>query len=309
LRETVIPVLLAGLLQDVWANLMFYNRGQYISKITSTEFYEMIQNSEAITYQLNHFDETDYSFFEYLNRLFKDFVSEHVLDKPIHIQASSALLGWLQSLPRYTQMSIEQEPLLQDFKQWIRKLEVNPNESLQWLKSQKEQIASMKSQLEAWFDKRLESTNEELKVSLNGEDLANWVQQKSIQIKDNRFLQMAMRCDTSTVSTFLNGLSKQLFEYEATSWTDSLQRTFVSEVKNKIDSVSQIEYNPKEHHEVTIGDEKKYIKKIDLTPRAKTLLDNLERMIDNSGKRITNLELEYILYSIVEKKLKDGEGA
>ena len=49
--------------------------------------------------------------------------------------------------------------------------------------------------------------------------------------------------------------------------------------------------------------------KTELTPRAKTLDDNLQRMITNSGKRITNNELEYILYSIIEQKLKTGEEA
>ena len=49
--------------------------------------------------------------------------------------------------------------------------------------------------------------------------------------------------------------------------------------------------------------------KTELTPRAKSLQDNLQRMINSSGKRITNNELEYILYTIINEKLNGVEEA
>ena len=80
-------------------------------------------------------------------------------------------------------------------------------------------------------------------------------------------------------------------------------------MKNKIDSVNQTQFDPDKYVTLKLNDETKYIMKTELTPRAKTLYDNLHRMITNSGKRITNNELEYILYSIIEQKLETGEEA
>lgn len=73
--------------------------------------------------------------------------------------------------------------------------------------------------------------------------------------------------------------------------------------------MNRIEFKADEFVSMVVNDEKKYIKIAELTPRAQQLSDNLTRMIDSSGKRITKNELDYILYSIVERKLNIGEEA
>ena len=303
LREPVIPVLLVGLLQEDWSNIMFYNNGQYISKITSNEIYAMIENDKKITYQINEFNVEDVEFFEMIVELFNTNLSEYVIDKPLNIQASSALLGWLQSLPKFTQVSNIQSDELLLFKRHIRRLEINPNEALEWLRANESEILSYKRRLESWFLEHIEIIFEALENKLNVGNIYEWAIMKSKQIKDNQFLAKILACHTESHISFLNELSTQLFEYPITDWTDSLSETFIREIENQVKIINQIKFDPEVHYELKINDEVRYVLKSELTPRAKSLYDNLKRMIDNTGKRITNAELEYILYSIIQEKL------
>ena len=303
LREPVIPVVLVGLLQENWSNIMFYNNSQYISKVTSNEIYAMIENDKKITYQINEFNEEDIEFFEMIVSLFKTNLSEHVIDKPLNIQASSALLGWLQSLPKFTQISNIQSDDLLLLKKHIRRLEINPNEALEWLKDHEEEIISYKKRLESWFSEHIETIFETLENKINVRNIYEWAIDKSKLVKDNQFLEKILACSKDNHISFLNELSTQLFEYPATDWTDSLSETFIREIENQVKIINQIEFNPEVHHELKINDEVKYVLKTELTPRAKSLYENLQRMIDSTGKRITNAELEYILYSIIQEKL------
>lgn len=309
LREPVIPVVFVGLLQDIWPNLMFFNKGQYISRVTSQEICEMVLDGSNITYQVNNFDESDFEFFNNIVELFRESLSEHVLDKSIHIQASSALLGWLQRLPKYTQTTSNQPQHVLLFKTYIRRLEVDPNDSLNWLKQHADNLAVYKQELEAWFPAQIEKTLNLIEIETNINNLYSWAIEKNSQNKDNLFIQKLLKCNNESAITFINDLSYQLFEFYATDWTDSFTQTFINEVKNCIESVTQTEFNPDKYVALKLNNETKYIMKTELTPRAKTLYDNLQRMITNSGKRITNNELEYILYSIIEQKLETGEEA
>ena len=302
-REPLIPVLLVGLLQESWSNIMFYNNGQYISKITSNEIYAMIENDKKITYQINEFNEEDVEFFEMIVKLFKINLSEHVINKPLNIQASSSLLGWLQSLPKFTQTSNVQSDDLLLFKKHIRRLEINPSEALEWLKNHEEEIVSYKRRLELWFSEHIENIFEILEGKISVGNIYKWATEKSRQLKDNEFLGNILTCSEEDHISILNKLSTQLFEYAATDWTDSLSETFIREFENQVKIINQIEFDPEVHYELKINDEVKYVLKTELTPRAKSLYDNLQRMIESSGKRITNAELEYILYSIIQEKL------
>ena len=309
LRESVIPVVLVGLLQDIWPNIMFFNKGQYISRVTSQEICEMVLDGSNITYQVNNFDESDFDFFNQIVELFKDNLSQHVLDKSVHIQASSALLGWLQKLPRYCQTTSNQPEHLLLFKTYIRRLEVDPTDSLSWLKNHSNNFIAYKQELEEWFPNQIKKTLNLIETETNIHNLYSWAIDKNSQNKDNLFIQKLLKCNNENSITFINELSYQLFEFYATEWTDSFTQTFINEVKNCIESVNQTEFNPDKYVALKLNNETKYIMKTELTPRAKTLYDNLQRMITNSGKRITNNELEYILYSIIEQKLKTGEEA
>ena len=47
--------------------------------------------------------------------------------------------------------------------------------------------------------------------------------------------------------------------------------------------------------------------KTELTSRAKSLHENLMSMINNTGKRISENELDYLLYAILDEKLMKKE--
>lgn len=309
IREPLIPVLLVGLLQDIWSNMMFFNKGQYISRVTSEQLCEMVMNSEGVTYQVNNFNDEDFEFFNQILTVFNQHISEHVKDKAIQIKASSALLGWLQSLPRFTQISSAQSDELLLFKTYIRRLEVDPTDSLSWLKAHSQQLSTYKGLLENWFEEKIESIYDEIIHENQLTNLYDWAKEKLEQNKDNKFIKDVLSCNHDKCTDLLNDLSYVLFEFYATDWTDNFTQTFISEMKNKIDAVNQTQFDPNKYVTLKLNDETKYIMKTELTPRAKTLYDNLQRMITNSGKRITNNELEYILYSIIEQKLEIGEEA
>ena len=186
IREPVIPVLLVGLLQDIWSNMMFFNKGQYISRVTSEQLCEMVMNSEGITYQVNNFNDEDFEFFNQILTVFNQHISEHVKDKAIQIKASSALLGWLQSLPRFTQISSAQSDELLLFKTYIRRLEVDPTDSLSWLKAHSQQLSTYKGLLENWFEEKIESIDDEIIHENQLTNLYDWAKEKLENNKDNK---------------------------------------------------------------------------------------------------------------------------
>ena len=308
-REPLIPVLLIGMLQDTWSNIMFFNKGQYISKVTSHELCEMVVNSEGITYQVNNFNEQDFEFFNQVLDVFNGYISEHVRDKSIHIQASSALLGWLQSLPRYTQVSSLQSEDLLLFKTYIRRLEVDPTDSLNWLKNHLTNLNEYKTALDEWFENQVQSVYNEIVKANDINDLYSWAKEKYETNKDNKFIQQLLACKHETSVELLNELSYCLFEFYATEWTDSFTQTFINEMTDLILSVNETDFDEEKYVSLKLNDSTKFIMKTELTPRAKSLQDNLQRMINSSGKRITNNELEYILYTIINEKLNDVEEA
>lgn len=309
IREPLIPVLLVGLLQDIWSNMMFFNKGQYISRVTSNELCEMVVNSEGITYQVNNFEEQDFEFFNEVINLFSPYVSDHVRDKSIHIQASSALLGWLQSLPRYTQVSSLQPEELLLFKTYIRRLEVDPTDSLNWLKNHLDKLNEYKLLLDTWFEKQVESIYSQILKSNHLTDLYSWAKVKYETNKDNKFIQHLLACNHESSTQLLNDLSYCLFEFYAYDWTDSFTQTFINEITDLILSVNETQFDEEKYVSLKINDSTKFIMKTELTPRAKSLQDNLQRMINSSGKRITNNELEYILYTIINERLNNQEEA
>lgn len=309
IREPLIPVLLVGLLQDIWSNIMFFNKGQYISKVTSNELCEMVVNSEGITYQVNNFNEQDFEFFNQVLDVFNVYISEHVRDKSIHIQASSALLGWLQSLPRYTQVSSLQTEELLLFKTYIRRLEVDPTDSLNWLKNHLTNLSEYKAALDVWFEDRVQSIYNQILKANDLTDLYSWGKEKYETNKDNKFIQQLLACKHETPVELLNELSYCLFEFYATDWTDSFTQTFINEMTDLILSVNETDFDEEKYVSLKLNDSTKFIMKTELTPRAKSLQDNLQRMINSSGKRITNNELEYILYTIINEKLNGVEEA
>ncbi len=309
IREPLIPILLVGILQDIWPNLMFFNKGQYISRVTGHEICEMVVNSEGITYQVNNFKEQDFEFFNKVINLFDSYISEHVKDKSIHIQASSALLGWLQNLPRYTQVSSMQSEGLLLFKTYIRRLEVDPTDSLKWLKNHIAYLNEYKISLDIWFENQVTSIYNQIIKANNISDLYSWAKEKYETNKDNKFIQQLLACKHGTAVELLNELSYCLFEFYATDWTDSFTQTFINELTDLILSVNETDFDEEKYVSLKLNDSTKFIMKTELTPRAKSLQDNLQRMINSSGKRITNNELEYILYTIINEKLNGVEEA
>src|SRR5690606_20826080 len=107
IRMPLIPILLVSLLRDKWDNLMFYRNEMYIPSITGETLFIMIDEAGEYDYLFFEYDEQLDTFLDFLESEFHPYITNEDQNKPQPIKLTNAMLKWLRSLPRYTQISRE----------------------------------------------------------------------------------------------------------------------------------------------------------------------------------------------------------
>src|SRR5690606_10048438 len=239
----LIPILLVSLLRDKWDNLMFYRNEMYIPSITGETLFKMIDEAGEYDYLFFEYDEQLDTFLDFLESEFHPYITNEDQNKPKPIKLTNAMLKWLRSLPRYTQISREMNLEFVKLKKYIRQAEVDPKNTIERLYYEyhyrTEEIRSFILDLTSYFTKKKEEL-EEILYQLLGTNSFNetvsWAQkQNSINKKENKLV----RClsNVSNPKDWINELAFILVGVEIENWSDTTSEMFEIQLKNEYDKL------------------------------------------------------------------------
>ncbi|MCA0972255.1 hypothetical protein LCM20_16725 [Halobacillus litoralis] len=302
-RKPIIPILIVGLLRDKWNNLVLYKNDMFIAGINGEKIFDMIENEpETISVQYYDYNEEYRLLFEYVEDVFADYIHESMDDKPLFLKVTSALLEWLRSLPKYTQLSENMTGELIDFKRNIRYSEIDPNASVQYLKTKWSQDESFlekyKKSLESFIPLKINEFEAYIYHKLNCSnyaELLRWAKnQDSFQQKKNPLVYAVLN---SAEEDLIELLAVEVIGIPLTNWSDITTETFYEQIQRHIQSLY---VNTSEGTEIKYNGKVKSVKQVRMSPKTKTLYDNVYRILKNGGRTVSNDEIETLIVQLME---------
>lgn len=306
IRKPLIPLLFAGLLRDIWEQLMFYRNGMYVTAIDAEKLYGIFKEPAEYEFVFNDYSSEFLQFVSGVEKVFHEYESEYVRDQTIVIRASSGLLNWLRQLPRHSQTTEKMPEGLLEFKTMARRIEVNPINSLELLQTKFESslsLAEMKSELEGHFETfKEEVTNnlyETFQVSSLDELKDRLMTYSADLVKRNRLLKSI---DTN-VDNFIEQFALNYTGVELGNWSDTTFDLFVRQMQN---DYRDMEMSSESKDTILLGynDSQKSIKKVELSNKAITVYENVNRIINNAGRSVPREEIEYLVFRLLDEYIE-----
>ncbi|AMQ20893.1 hypothetical protein [Geobacillus sp. JS12] len=303
-REPLIPIYFVSLLRDKWDYLSFYRNNMYVPEINGEKLFSMFDEAEQYQYIYYEFGKEYENLFSQIEKLFMSNAIESSL--PRHLRAANLILKWLRSLPRFTQISRKMDEQLLYLKTIIRKVEVNPNQALEELVNVYGDNLGLLEIHVNKLEKHCETQKEKFKknvlhmLSVNtDEELFDWAnRQNAVHKKQNRLI-ISILESTNWFDVLVDRLVGVSFE----DWSDNTADMFLVQVRNEIDQIYDVSYS-KDSVLLSIDGRQKAVTKTELSPKSKTLYQNIHRIITSGGRTVPREEIEYLIYKLVEEFIK-----
>lgn len=308
IRPPLIPLFLVGLLRDEWDKILFFINGAYIAEITGEILFEMIRAPYKYEYKYYLSEKYD-DFLNLLSITFSDYKDKMITEKPVFIQVTRSLLMWLRSLPKVTQISNEMDPIELDFKDIIRRCEIDPDQSItdlyELLKESDMTISSLKMQLEGHFSRYLTALNKDV-CSIFGissiNELEIWVKDKVPNTKRDYSI---IKNINSTIGNLIENLSQEIVGIEIADWSDNMKNMFLNELK---DFKNNLENHKRgeEAFEVSLNNQSLVIEPVELSNKAQQIYSNVYRTIKNAGRNVPSTEIDYLIIKLMKDFLLEN---
>ncbi|MCA0984296.1 hypothetical protein LCL89_09585 [Halobacillus yeomjeoni] len=305
IREPIVPLLLIGLLRDKWDYLVFYKNDMFIAGLDGEIIYEMMEDDpEKIFVKYYDFNETYKLFFKYIENVFNEYIHESMEGKPLFLKVTSALLEWLRKLPKYTQLSEDMNKELNEFKEYIRYSEIDPDASLQFLKSKWEEneyfIEKYKEELENYLNIKSNEVKCYVYEQLSCDDFASLLkwskEQDSFQQKTNPLVYSVL--NSNDERDLVSNLSQEVIGVPLNNWSDITANAFYEQLDRHMDSLqSKVKEGTEIHYNGTF----KTVKQVEMSPKTKTLYKNVHRILRNGGRTVSNDEIETLIFHLMEE--------
>lgn len=304
MRPPLISVYLVILLRDKWNQFIFYRNEMFVPANDGEKIYEMFKSPDKYEYVFQDLSKEKATFLIQLEDRFRSYISENVYDESQIIKVSSGLLNWLRSLPKQTQITNNfTNERLNKLKKLIRKSEVNPlqciRELIDFYKGSFKELENDIQLLENAFDLFKIHVEDTLCHRLEIDEfnsknlfLEKWDKEK--QLKNNLL---------SILSKSVNivDFSFSYIGTELKDWSDINYELFVNQLNSDYDSLfsnNEIEANI---YELQVNDTYKKIKKISLSKKSEIIYSNMERMVKNAGRTVSQDEINNILLKLINE--------
>ncbi|ANU27088.1 hypothetical protein [Planococcus versutus] len=306
IRKPLIPLLFAGLLRDVWEQLTFYRNGMYVTAIDAEKLYGIFKEPAEYEFVFNDYSSEFLQFVSGVEKVFYEYESEYVRDQTIVIRASSGLLNWLRQLPRHSQTTEKMPANLLEFKTMARRIEVNPINSLELLQTKFESslsLAEMKSELEGHFETFKEEVTNNLYETFQVSSLDalkdRLMTYSADLVKRNRLLKSI----NTIADNFIEQFALNYTGVELGNWSDTTFDLFVRQMQN---DYRDMEMSSETKDTILLGynDSQKSIKKIELSNKAITVYENVNRIINNAGRSVPREEIEYLVFKLLDEYIE-----
>jgi hypothetical protein len=303
-REPLIPIYFVSLLRDKWDCLSFYRNNMYVPEINGEKLFSMFEEADQYQYIYYEFGTEYENLFVQIEEIFLQYGLENSM--PRHLRAANLILKWLRSLPRFTQISGRMDEQLLRLKTMIRKVEVNPNKALEELASVygdnpgllKNHARKLEEYCTSQKERFKHTVLQFLSVSTD-EELVEWANRQNVLDKKQNPLLTSILDSSDWFDTLVDRLVGVPFE----DWSDNTADMFLVQMKNELDQIDGASHS-KDSILLSIGGREKAVAKVELSPKSKTLYQNIHRIITNGGRTVPREEIEYLIYKLVEEFIK-----
>jgi hypothetical protein len=310
IRNPIVPVLMVGLLREIWDQLMFYSRDMYIPSQNGTIIWDMLEDPSRHSYVFLEYSEKDNEFFNILLDEFGPYVSEFVLNKPKPIRVSSGLLRWLRQLPRYSQICNNVPRHIDNLRALIRKTEVDPKGALEDLLKEYQQkplrIYEDKRELEKLFDKTKRDLESYVFQTIGLHSVAEihlWANQQSpFSKKNNRLIYSLIQLED--YENWIENLSYSIMGVPLNDWSDATIDMFKYQLSLLKEETLQGDTLDTSTLNISINGADKVVKIMELSPKSKTLQENVRRMLKMGGRTLPKEEVEYLVINLLDEFIK-----
>lgn len=310
IRKPLIPIFLVTILRDMWDKLIFYSNGMYVDTSNGTNIYDMVvNNSEKYSYDFFELDSKYNDIVTKLEDLFRDYLVKENVNKHRPILVCEAILEWLRSLPRISQITNEISGELIRFRTIIRKSEVAPIDAIEELY----QIFKVNNDLSCFdkFKEELEQYDEKHLLDLQNIILdifklddypavKNWGMRQDPKVQRNNPVVNVIV--NSNQENWIGRLCLSLVGVERKNWSDTTNSMFETQLKNELEKINN---NNEYINAISINVEgnTKVINRVELSPKSNDIYNNARRLIKTAGRNVPKAEIEFLLFKLFTEAL------
>lgn len=304
IRPPLIPLFIVILLRDKWDQLMFYRNDMYVPALEGDKIHEMFGEAKEYSYVFHNYTPKMKQYMNAIENQLGNYISENVQDSTQLIKVSSALLNWLRSLPKQTQITTRfTTGDLNEFKEVLRKSEINPLQTLNTLikitDGDYEVLQELVSRLEGAHCEFQQHVERFVNNSL-GINNFNEREEFINSLDDEKYKK-------NNLITLLNN-SKEFNEFlynyigsELSEWSDITYNLFETQLKNDLQDLETNRNLDDNSHELYIDDDYKVIKEVSLSKKSEIIYNNLDRLIRNAGRNVSKDEINYLLLKLLKE--------
>ncbi|WP_456274775.1 hypothetical protein [Bacillus sp. AK031] len=305
IRAPLIPIILISLLRDKWDQLMFYRNDMYVPGITGEKLYQMVEEDTEYEFVFYDFDERYKPIFRSLTETFGEYVSETALKSATPIVLSSGLLNWLRSLPRFTQVTNNMKKELVEFRDLIKRSEIDPRSTIEILYSTYASNLRGITKNKANLESHLCDYKEELENRVLGligcrdfEELYHWANNKNPVVKKNNSLVNGIV--SASTENWIDSIILTIVGVRLEEWSDTTDQMFEQLLLKDYNS-NESELPQGEYLTINLNGSDKSITKVEMSTKTQTIYKNVHRMIKNAGRNVPKDEIEYMIYHLVKE--------
>ncbi|MBE1444852.1 hypothetical protein [Paenibacillus sp. OAS669] len=294
IRTSVIPVLFVALLRDVWEQLMFYAHDMHVSNLNGTAIYELVERAEEYEYRYYNISLKEQGKLIHIGRVFgMDSKSSSNI-----LFVSKTMLKWIQSLPKFTQITYQLSDMSIELRELIRRAEIDPYRLLRELTVGEETIAQAKEELEQFLESNKRYLNEQILVLTKCdsiEEFATIIHNSRVQVVGMSSKLLTLPEAVESKNEFLDILIQHIVGVARTEWSDATQELFLKQLTYEwqlLQSTVEVASTDSIHIQPQT---------IELSKKTQLLYTNVKNILKYAGKDITTQEIKYLLMKLIQE--------
>ncbi|CAH1222947.1 hypothetical protein PAECIP111892_05243 [Paenibacillus auburnensis] len=316
IRKPLIPILFVALIRDRWNEFMLYRNDMFVPGINGAKLFEIIVETGAENYQYayEHINDNYVEFFNIIEKYFIDSLETRLSNQSRLIFICGTLLKWFRSLPRIAQTSVNVDEEFKEYRDLIKRSEVDPQQSIAKLlvlyQHNTDRLLAIKQYAEE-FTKLLKKELAKKMLQVLGVsnfiDIKNWVE---IQRSKGSYLinklpeRIYNSLSNENEEIWIEQFSEKYVGVKVEDWSDTTYDLFFTQLSHDLEELTLTEREIKQSNlnvvSIQINNSRKLISKVDLSVKSETIYSNLERMVNIAGKNVPRQELEYLIYQLFE---------
>ncbi|OAX50847.1 hypothetical protein [Paenibacillus sp. AD87] len=292
IRAAVVPLLFVALLRDRWNQLLFYSHDMLTTHLSGVSVLELIELSESYEYRYFKWTLEEQNQLEELGHHFG--LPAEACTSFVHV--ASALLLWLRSLPKYSQITTSISPATRQIRDHIRGAEIDPYVHMKELASYGNKLADAKKELESFIE-----TNEvELirhVLNLTGLESLSQLSDALVKLRDGAISKNSKLSTLPKLENehgMMDWLAEHLVGVPRIEWSDATQDLLLGQIKYEW-QLLQVKHESASTYDIVLEPIVPWSKK------SQTLYINVKNMMKYAGKDISAQEIRQLLLKLLQE--------